>query len=166
MALFSWLTNTAAFLNTNVFRSEVTLPFHAVRVVNIAGCVHSCFCISYLSFSCNIRGSTVVITFTENSSKVHYSVSWTTSLFILKNSFNIMKASLRRLVPSGVGLHVLPKLCTISSHDFRRRRDVISNREVLNESRYGDGLSCLVYRCSRRWVFIMKYSGLWQRVVW
>jgi len=45
-------------------------------------------------------------------------------------------------------------------HDFRRRRDVISNQEVLNESRYGDGLSCLVYGCSHRWVFIMKYSRL------
>jgi hypothetical protein len=57
-----------------------------------------------------------------------------------------MKASsFRPLFPSGIGLLVLPKLCTISSHDFRRRRDVVvSNREVLNDSRYKDGLSCLV----------------------
>jgi len=51
--------------------------------------------------------------------------------------------SLRHLCPSGIGVHVLPKLCRVSSHDFRRRRVVVSNQEVLNESRYGDGLSCL-----------------------
>jgi hypothetical protein len=57
-----------------------------------------------------------------------------------------MKASsLRQLFPSGIGLLVLPKSCTITSHDFRLRRDVVvSNREVLNDSRYGVGLFCLV----------------------